>query len=80
MNTPTNPVTRFELNVSKGVLLFLALIFLILIVAQVCVSAGLLEAAPISAMFDLYKSIALPIITLILGHYFGARGRSAKIG
>ena len=73
-------INRFELKLSKWALLILAGIYVIILLAQISVAAGWLKPAPISSLLNSYKEIALPVITLILGHYFGTRSKSISSG
>jgi hypothetical protein len=72
-NEASNPLTNFELDISKWIVIFLGGLLLVLVLAQIGVAAKWLDPAPITSLFDMYKGIALPILTLVLGHYFGSR-------
>ena len=65
--------SRFERNISKWILGVIAFFFLLMILAQIGVAAGWLDKGPVSSLFDTGKTIFLPIIMLVLGHYFGSR-------
>ncbi len=64
---------KFKLNVSKWVLVSVLALYSLTVLAQIAVAAGLLQAAPISDLINSEKEVLLPIVTLVLGHYFGAR-------
>lgn len=65
----------FERDMSKWILGVIALFFLVVILAEIAASAGWLNPTPIHHLMDTCKAILLPVVTLVLGHYFGARGR-----
>ena len=63
---------RFELKLSRWVLIAVGTFYLIAVVAQLLVAAKLMQEQPVTALWDSSKTILLPIVTLILGHYFGS--------
>jgi mannitol-specific phosphotransferase system IIBC component len=75
MNMAQDKTGQFERNISKWILGVIAFFFLLVILAEIAVAAGWLENAPIDSLFDVCKAIFLPIVTLVLGHYFGARSQ-----
>ena len=67
--------SQFERNISKWILGVIAFFFLLVMLAEIAVAAGWLQSGPIDSLFDVCKAIFLPIVTLVLGHYFGSRSQ-----
>ena len=70
--------SRFERNISKWILGVIAFFFLLMILAEIGVAAGWLNKGPVSSLFETGKTIFLPIIMLVLGHYFGSRAQQTS--
>lgn len=68
--------TRFELKLSKWVLAAVGIFYLIAVIAELLVAANLIQAQPVANLWDASKTILLPIVTLIMGHYFGTKTES----
>jgi len=63
---------QFERSISKWILGVIAAIFFLIVLSGIGVAAGWLQSGPINALIDLSKAVLLPIVMLILGHYFGS--------
>lgn len=64
--------SQFERNISKWILGVIASFFFLIILSAIAVGAGWLTSSPINELFDMSKAVLLPIVMLILGHYFGS--------
>ncbi len=73
--TPNRQQWRFQMDVTIWALIVITFFYGLAFLAEIAVAAGWLQAAPITNLFASYKSDLLPIVTLILGHYFGRRSQ-----
>lgn len=73
--TPSQRQWRFQMDVTVWALIVITIFYGLAFIAEIAVAAGWLQAAPITNLFSSYKSDLLPIVTLILGHYFGRRSQ-----
>lgn len=67
----------FETRIAIWFLAVVLGIYVVLVLAQIAVAAGWLQAGPIETLFDSYKSIMFPLLTLVIGHYFGSRSKQS---
>jgi len=72
---PYNANSQFERNISKWILGAIAFFFFLVVLAEIAVAAGWLNHVPIDALLNICKAVLLPIVMLVLGHYFGTRSQ-----